>query len=113
MRPTIANLFVAGILFCGAAMTNPAVARAQNDAEKTYKTNCVLCHGADGSGGTPSGKALGAKDLRSDAVQKKTDADLTTIITAGKGKMPAFGKKLKPEDIQKLVAYIKALPKAK
>jgi hypothetical protein len=24
--------------------------RAQNDAEKIYKTNCVLCHAPDGSG---------------------------------------------------------------
>jgi mono/diheme cytochrome c family protein len=49
--------------------------------------------------------------LRSDAVQKKSDAELTTSITQGKGKMPAFAKKLKPDDIAQLVAYIRALPK--
>lgn len=113
MKATLANLILAGILFCGATISNPVIARAQNDTEKTYKANCVLCHGADGSGGTPSGKALGAKDLRSEAVQKKTDADLTAVISAGKGKMPAFAKKLSAEDIQKLVKYIKALPKSK
>ena len=80
-------------------------------ADKSYKANCALCHGPDGSGSTPSGKALNAQDLRSDAVQNKSDAELTASITDGKGKMPAFGKKLKPEDIQQLVAFIRALPK--
>jgi mono/diheme cytochrome c family protein len=89
----------------------PVLMRAQNDAEKTYKTNCVLCHAPDGSGSSPSGQALKAQDLRSDAVQKKSDAELTASITQGKGKMPAFAKKLKPNDIVQLVAYIRALPK--
>jgi mono/diheme cytochrome c family protein len=89
----------------------PGCLRAQTDAEKIYKTNCVVCHAPDGSGSSPSGKALKAEDLRSDVVQKKSDAELTAAITNGKGKMPAFGKKLKPDQIAQLVAYIRALPK--
>ena len=85
--------------------------RAQNNVEKIYETHCVLCHAKDGSGSTPTGKALKAQDLRSDVVQKKSDAELTAAITNGKGKMPVFGKKLKPDDIAKLVAFIRALPK--
>jgi cytochrome c6 len=94
-----------------AAMALPGLIRAQNDAAKTYKANCVLCHAPDGSGSTTSGKALKAQDLRSDAVQKKPEAELTASITNGKGKMPAFGKKLKADDITQLVAYIRTLPK--
>ena len=33
------------------------------------------------------------------------------VITKGRGKMPAFGAKIKPDDITKLVAYIRDLPK--
>jgi cytochrome c6 len=113
MRPTISHLLSIGTLMCIATLGIPSSLRAQNDAEKIYKTNCVLCHAADGSGNSPSGKSLGAQDLRSEVVQKKTDAELAEVITQGKGKMPAFGKKLKPEDISKLVAYIRALPKGK
>ena len=102
-----------GAVICIATLGLPELLRAQNDVEKIYKTNCVLCHAADGSGNSPSGKSLGAQDLRSEVVQKKTDAELAEVITQGKGKMPAFGKKLKPEDISKLVAYIRALPKGK
>ena len=113
MRPTLSHLLSIGILMCIAILGVSSFLRAQNDAEKIYKTNCVLCHAADGSGNSPSGKALGAEDLRSEVVQKKTDAELAEAIAQGKGKMPAFGKKLKPEDITKLVAYIRALPKSK
>ena len=105
------RLLAAAVSLGFATLTVAGSARAQNDAEKIYKTNCVLCHAADGSGSSPSGKALKAQDLRSDAVQKKSDAELTASITNGKGKMPAFGKKLKPDDIAQLVAYIRALPK--
>jgi len=86
-------------------------AQAQNDAAKVYKANCVLCHSDDGSGGSPTGKALKAKDLRSDEVQSKSDTDLAEVITKGSGKMPAFGPKLRPDAIKSLVAYIRALKK--
>jgi cytochrome c6 len=113
MTPTLSHLRLGGTAVFLATLAFPALLHAQNDAEKIYKANCVLCHAADGSGSSASGKALGAKDLRSDVVQKKIDAELAETITQGKGKMPAFGKKLKPEDITKLVAYIRALPKGK
>jgi mono/diheme cytochrome c family protein len=85
--------------------------RAQSDAAKVFKTNCSLCHGPDGSGDTPTGKALKAKDLRSDEVQKQSDAELAAIISKGRGKMPAFGSKFSPGVINSLVAYIRQMPK--
>jgi mono/diheme cytochrome c family protein len=91
----------------------PTGAQAQADAAKIYKTNCVLCHAENGSGETPSGKALKAKDLRSEEVQKQSDAELGEIIARGKGKMPAFGAKIKADDMKNLVAYIRELAKKK
>ena len=85
--------------------------QAQSDPAKTFKTNCALCHSADGSGDNPTGKALHAKDLRSDEVQKQSDEALAEVIGKGRNKMPAFGNKLKADDIQKLVAYIRSLKK--
>jgi cytochrome c6 len=99
------------VLFASATLTFSTLCKAQSDAEKIYKANCVLCHAPDGSGSSATGKALKAQDLRSDEVQKKSDSELTAFITEGKGKMPAFGKKLKPEAITGLVAFIRALPK--
>lgn len=96
---------------CLIALALPTVVYAQNDVAKIYKANCVLCHAADGSGNSTSGKALGAKDLASSEVQKKSDAELTEVIDKGKGKMRGFGAKLKPDDIKQLVAFIRAMPK--
>jgi mono/diheme cytochrome c family protein len=101
----------AGVFIFLATLALPASVRAQSNADKLFKAHCVLCHAADGSGSAPTGKALHAKDLKSPEVQNQSDADLTTIITMGKGKMPAFSKKLKPEDIKALVAYIRGLAK--
>lgn len=111
MPRTLLRYASAGISVCLIALSIPAAVRAQSDAANVYKANCVLCHAADGSGNTTSGKALGAKDLASSEVQKKSDAELTEVIAKGKGKMPAFGAKLKPDDIKQLVAYIRAMPK--
>jgi mono/diheme cytochrome c family protein len=83
--------------------------QAQTDAVKVYKANCELCHGPDGSGNTGPGKAFHAQDLRSNDTQKQSDAALTEVIAKGRGKMPAFGAKLKPDDITKLVAHLRTL----
>ena len=89
----------------------PSAARAQGDATKLFKANCTLCHGADGSGNTTAGKAMKAKDLKSDDVQKQTDDQLTEVISKGRGKMPAFGSKFSADQIKSLVAYIRQLAK--
>jgi mono/diheme cytochrome c family protein len=103
--------FIAAGILCFLAL--PTATHAQSDPAKIYKTNCVLCHSADGSGDSPSGKALHAKDLRSEEVQKQSDAALSEVITKGKRKMPAFGAKIKPDDVEKLVAYLRELAKQK
>jgi cytochrome c6 len=85
-------------------------ARAQSDAEKTYKMKCVACHAADGSG-SEVGKKLGTHDFHSSQVTGESDTDLTQIIAKGKNKMPSYEKTLKPDEINGLVAYIRSLSK--
>jgi len=83
---------------------------AQNASEALYKSKCAACHGADGTG-SATGKKMGAHDFTTVDVQGMSDAELSTIITNGKNKMPAYGKSLKAEDIKGLVAYIRTLKK--
>ena len=52
-----------------------------------------------------------AKDLRSPAVQKKTDEELANQIRNGKGPMPSFKARFKENEIGELVAFIRALAK--
>ena len=79
-------------------------------AESIYKAKCAACHAADGSGSS-IGKKLGAHDFHSPEVQGQSDQQLTDAIAKGKGKMPAYEKSLKPEEIKGLVAYVRALGK--
>jgi mono/diheme cytochrome c family protein len=111
MRRTVLPLAAATASICLLVLTLSPNVRADDAGATLFKKNCVLCHAADGSGSSPSGKALKAKDLGSSEVQKNTDEQITEILTKGKGKMPAFGAKLKPEDIKQLVAYVRTLAK--
>ena len=88
----------------------PAVG-ARADAEANYKAKCAGCHGADGTGSTPGGKALKVRDFHDPEVQKETDAELTDIISNGKNKMPKYGDKFKDTEIKELVAYVRTLGK--
>ena len=78
------------------------------------KGNCKMCHGADGSGETPAGKAMGARDLRLPEVQKQTDAEIGKLIADGRKKMPAFKSKLNEKEIAAVVSFVRRLvPPAK
>jgi len=79
--------------------------------QSLYKSQCAMCHGADGTGKTFMGKKLNIVDLRSSAVQNKTAAELSAIIEKGKDKMPAFDKKLSQEKIKDLAVYVRELSK--
>ena len=87
------------------ALALPVVALA--DGAAIYKTKCAPCHGPDGSGQTPVGKNLKVRDLRSPEVQKLTDAEITKVLTDGKGKMPK--SKLAPDDIKLVIAFVRSL----
>ena len=92
------------------AATTITTAFAQAGAD-TYKAKCAMCHGADGLGATPAGKAMGAKPFNSPEAIKATDADLIATTTNGKGKMPAEKGKLTDAQIKDAVAYIRTLQK--
>ena len=103
-RVGLATLLAFGmILFCNSAV------QAQ-DAAATYKAKCAMCHGPDGKG-SAMGQKMGVRDFSSADVQKETDAQLTEIISKGKGKMPPYEGKLKDTEIKELVAYVRDLGK--
>ena len=101
------NLIRVTLLVLSIALVFTAWAPAETGAD-LYKGKCALCHGPDGKG-SAVGKKLGARELTSAEVQKQSDADLTTIVTKGKNKMPAYDGKLTKEQIDSLVKYIRTL----
>jgi mono/diheme cytochrome c family protein len=84
---------------------------AQSSGADTYKAKCQMCHGADGLGNTPAGKAMKARPFNAPDVLKESDTDLTAVIKNGKNKMPAFAGKLADAQIADVVAYIHTLQK--
>jgi cytochrome c6 len=87
-------------------------ANAETAGETLYKSKCVACHGADGSG-SAMGKKIGVHDFHSAAVQKQSDAELTAVIANGRDKMPSYQKTLKADEITGLVAFIRSMGTAK
>jgi cytochrome c6 len=98
--PVVAALVILGFV-------PQAVARNADDsaAAQSFKSNCVVCHGADGTG-TPTGKSLKVPDLHSDAVQKMTDQQIQDQIANGKNNMPPFKSTLTKDQIAALAAYV-------
>ena len=52
---------------------------------------------------------MGVLSFSDPQVTGKSDAALKEVIDKGKNKMPAYGKSLKPDEIQGLVAYVRSL----
>ena len=98
----------------------PAKAEVDKKTVRTFKAKCASCHGEDGMGATEQGKKMGVQDLSSAASWKgATDAKLKDAITNGikqtkDGKtqeMEPYKDKIKPEEIDALIAYIKTFKK--
>jgi mono/diheme cytochrome c family protein len=97
-------------VFCiAASIATPAF--AQSAGADTYKAKCAMCHGADGLGATPAGKAMKAASFKDPAIVKAPDAQLIAIVKSGKNKMPAYAGKLTDDQIKAAVAYIRTLEK--
>ena len=104
----VKNIALVGL---AATLALPAIAFAQGSGADTFKAKCAMCHGADGSASTGMGKSMGLKPLGGSEVQAMSDADMTALITDGKGKMPAYKGKLSDAQIKDVVAYIRTLKK--
>lgn len=96
----------------GANVSREAAETGRVDAAELYRNNCARCHGADGRGDTPLGQTYLTPDFTSAEWWRTNSAltttrSLTTIIVQGKGEMPAFGKKLKPNEVSGLIKYVR------
>jgi len=100
----------AAVMIVALASVFPQCAIADAGAD-TFKARCAPCHGATGRGDTKMGQHLKVRDLGSHDVQKQSDDELEAIIAKGKGKMPAYERKLTKEQIEDLVKFIRSLRK--
>ncbi len=107
MKPLPLLFPLAAVAMLLSAPRAPAQVAAGSEVYSTY---CAVCHGDDGLSKTEEGQRKGARDLTKRKWQNSvTDARLTEAIAKGKGKMPAFGRKLSAEEIKALVAEVRRL----
>jgi mono/diheme cytochrome c family protein len=79
-------------------------------ARASYEKNCKSCHMANGEGGTvklDDGTKLKVPSLREGHALKHPDSDYVKQIVKGGDGMPAFGDKLKTDEINDLVRFIR------
>ncbi len=79
-------------------------------AGEQYQEHCYDCHGEDGSGDGPQTRAfdLDVPDLTQEKIWLETQVEeMRAAIRDGKGEdMPAFGRKLSPEQIDAMIDYL-------
>jgi mono/diheme cytochrome c family protein len=126
-RYVIALVAVAGFLLAAAckneptnspANTNPNTNRATSQstpdqfvaARTIFEKDCKECHGQNGAGGPvklQDGTKLKVPSLREGHALRHTDAEFVKQITKGGDGMPAFADKLKAEEINDLIKFIR------
>jgi mono/diheme cytochrome c family protein len=91
-----------------AADATPA---ASKDGAAIYQTFCAACHQVDGTGRSPSGKALAGSFVGKDSVLKKDDTALLRSIKIGRvdriGSMPSWAGILSEQERRDVLAYIR------
>lgn len=79
-----------------------------------FKENCLDCHGAPGVEESEFGQGLNppAPDLTLPAVQRMRDGELYWVVANGirMTGMPAFSPTHKPDEIWKMVAFVRHMP---
>jgi cytochrome c oxidase cbb3-type subunit 3 len=105
-----ASLLLTGII---ALLTSAVVQAADTpDGAAVYKQKCQMCHGADGKGFP----AIKTPDLTDPKWQASiSDKEMTEVIKNGKKgtPMPAFADKLKDDEIEAVVKFIRTFDSSK
>ena len=100
---------IGGVLTIRATSTTPIATNVRTTAA-LYARNCASCHGRGGGARTVKARVNHARKLSDSEWQNRTsDERIFNSIMNGKGKMPAYGKKLSEQEIDSLVTHVRGL----
>jgi len=100
------------VLACTILTVNAIAAGDAAAGKEIYAKKCTSCHGAAGEGKDAIAKMMKVefRNLGSQEVQAKSDAELAKNIKEGTGKMKPVAD-LKDKDVQDVVAFLRTLAK--
>ena len=85
---------------------------AARSSAQVYSRYCASCHGRDGGAKTRRARTNHARNLNDAEWQDRvSDERIFNSIMNGKGKMPAYSKKLSEKEIDDLVNFVRRLRK--
>lgn len=99
----IISLLLLGITIFTFAFSSPALAADTVNGAKIFSANCAACH-AGGRNLVQAQKTLKKGDLEKYGMYSQEA--IISQVTKGKNAMPAFGGRLKPEQIEDVAAYV-------
>lgn len=104
--------FTGRLIFALSMIALPMAAADAENGKAVYAKSCKACHGAAGEGNPAIAKGMKVelKHLGSADVQKRSDADLGKIITAGTGKMKAIAS-VQGAAVNDVVAFVRTMKK--
>jgi mono/diheme cytochrome c family protein len=110
----IASVFSARRAVLGALVLSSLAAcrRAEDPGERVFRRRCSICHGDEGRGDTEFAEGRPYADLTDGRWKHGPDYDsMRRLIAEGdpKSPMPAFGRKLTPEEIDAVTRYVEKL----
>jgi mono/diheme cytochrome c family protein len=87
------------------------IARGQN----RFQIYCQPCHGAlgDGTGITKTYGMVATASYQDDRIRKMPEGEIFNTITNGKNTMMSYADKLSPDDRWAVIAYVRALQRAR
>jgi cytochrome c6 len=103
-----------------ALVPSVALAEPNPQIDRLWRAKCASCHGPDGNGQTEQGKKMAVGDMSTAEWQAQlTDDKVKAAIGDGlkrdkggvKQEMEAYKAKLRPDQIDGLVAYVRGLKK--
>jgi mono/diheme cytochrome c family protein len=113
--PWSAALLLASLSLCAAQLrgASPGASDAPSPSSKhgdeIFHQRCVICHNKQPGDTTPFGPP-NLYDVFRQQPSTLTPKQAETIITQGKGAMPAFGSILSKSDIRSVIAYLRSKP---
>lgn len=85
------------------------------DGKTIFLKHCKACHAADARGNPKMTQSMNLElakfDLLDDSSFKKKDSEWNKIIKNGSGKMKGYKSKLKRDEIDAVIKYVRSLKK--